>query len=92
MELANGLKMAVFPPGEGGENPGSLNYHPEFYKSGQQGPLLYLNAGSNMERILDNIVKAGGQILVPKTLINENMGFMSVFIDSEGNRVALNGE
>lgn len=92
MELANGLKMALFPAEDGKESPGSLNFHPDFYKPGRQGPLIYLNAGNDMESILNNIVKAGGQILVPKTRINENMGSMSVFIDSEGNKIALNGK
>jgi predicted enzyme related to lactoylglutathione lyase len=40
---------------------------------------------SELERMEDG----GGQILVPKTEISPEIGFMAVFIDSEGNRIAL---
>jgi hypothetical protein len=32
---------------------------------------------------------AGGKILVPKTEISPDYGFMAVFLDTEGNRIAL---
>jgi hypothetical protein len=42
-----------------------------------------------VQLILDKIVAAGGRIVVPKTEISPEYGYMAVFIDSEGNRVAL---
>jgi predicted enzyme related to lactoylglutathione lyase len=32
---------------------------------------------------------AGGQIIVPKTEISPEYGFMAVFIDTEGNRIGF---
>lgn len=88
MELANGLKMAIFPV-EPGTIGGALCEHPDFYYPGQEGPLIYLNAEPNIQKVLDKVEGAGGKILVPKTEISKEHGFMAVLQDTEGNRVAL---
>jgi predicted enzyme related to lactoylglutathione lyase len=85
------LKMRMFPL----ENPmsgvgGALCYNKEFYKpSATDGPLIYLNGNPDLQNILDKIEAAGGKIVVPKTQISPEYGYMAVFIDTEGNRVAL---
>ena len=85
------LKMRMFPlddqmNGVGG----SINYAEGFYKpSATDGPLIYLNANPDVQVILDKIQAAGGKIIVPKTQISPEYGYMAVFIDSEGNRIAL---
>jgi len=38
---------------------------------------------------LARVEGAGGQVLRPKTLITDDIGYMGVFVDSEGNRIAL---
>ena len=53
------------------------------------GPLIYLNANPDVQIVLDRIEAAGGKIIVPKTLITDDIGHMAVFIDTEGNRIAL---
>ena len=53
------------------------------------GTLVYLNADPDLAVVLGRIEKAGGQVLVPKTQISPEFGFMAVFVDCEGNRVAL---
>lgn len=53
------------------------------------GVLIYLNAGGDMDSIIARIEGAGGRIIMPKTLIGEQSGFFALFIDSEGNRLAL---
>jgi len=35
------------------------------------------------------VEKAGGRVLQPKTLINEDVGYMGLFLDTEGNRMAV---
>jgi len=55
----------------------------------QVGPLIYLNAGNDMEAMVQRIASAGGMVVLPKTLINEENGYFAIFIDSEGNRIAL---
>lgn len=56
------------------------------------GPLLYLNAGKDLNRILKRVEAAGGRIIMPKTLINKESGYFAIFIDSEGNKLALHSK
>ena len=53
------------------------------------GPIVYLNANPDVQHVLDKIAAAGGKIVVPKTEISPEHGHMAIFIDTEGNRVAL---
>jgi predicted enzyme related to lactoylglutathione lyase len=83
------LQMRMFPI----ENPmnigGAITFNKEFYKPSTEGPLVYLNGNPDVQIVLDKIEAAGGKILVPKTEISPEYGYMAVFIDTEGNRIAL---
>ena len=57
--------------------------------SATDGPLIYLNGNPDVQNILDKVETAGGKILVPKTEISPEYGFMAVIIDTEGNRIGL---
>jgi predicted enzyme related to lactoylglutathione lyase len=84
------LKMRMFPVESPMNIGGALCYAPGFYKpSATDGPLIYLNANPDVQNVLDKIEAAGGKIVVPKTEISPEYGHMAVFIDSEGNRIAL---
>ena len=85
------LKMRMFPVQDPGKGVGgALCYNKEFYKpSATDGPLIYLNGSPDVQNILDKVEPAGGKIVVPKTQISPEYGYMAVFIDTEGNRVAL---
>lgn len=84
------LKMRMFPIEDMMNVGGALVYHSEFYKpSATDGPLVYLNGNPDVQIVLDRIEAAGGKILVPKTQISPEYGYMAVFLDTEGNRVAL---
>jgi predicted enzyme related to lactoylglutathione lyase len=84
------LKMRMFPVESPMNTGGALCYAPGFYKSSTtDGPLIYLNANPDVQNVLDKIESAGGKIVVPKTEISPEYGHMAVFIDSEGNRIAL---
>ena len=54
-----------------------------------KGVLVYLNGGDDLSVLLDRIEDAGGSVVVPKTLISDTLGYFGIFIDSEGNRLAL---
>lgn len=56
---------------------------------GDSGPLIYLNAGKDLNPVLQKVEEAGGRIVMGKTLINEDSGYFAIFIDSEGNKLAL---
>ncbi|MBC7848179.1 MAG: VOC family protein [Chitinophagaceae bacterium] len=86
------FKMRMFPLEDMATGIGGalMQVSDGFYKpSATDGPLVYLNANPDVQLILDKIEEAGGSILVPKTLISPEYGYMAVFLDSEGNRVAL---
>ena len=85
-----GIKMRMFPidnpMGVGGALCDSGGFHKP---SASDGPLVYLNGNPDVQIVLDKVEAAGGTIMVPKTEISPEYGFMAVFIDTEGNRVAL---
>jgi len=61
-----------------------------FYKpSATDGALVYLNANPDVQIVLDKIEAAGGKIVVPKTQISPEYGYMAIFTDTEGNRIGL---
>jgi len=63
---------------------------PRFYKPSTEGTLVYFTAHSGDLSIeLSRVEDAGGKVLQPKTQISPEPGFMALFIDSEGNRIAL---
>jgi hypothetical protein len=53
------------------------------------GILIYLNAGKDLNQVLKRVKPAGGRIIMSKTLINKESGYFAIFIDSEGNKLAL---
>lgn len=83
-------KMGWFPMDH--EKPGaagSLIQNKDWYKpSNVAGVLIYFNSG-DVQNELDRIGPAGGRILKPKTLISPDVGYMGLFMDTEGNRIAL---
>ncbi|MBK8700617.1 MAG: VOC family protein [Saprospiraceae bacterium] len=85
------IKMRAFPVEDMMTDiAGALVHHDEFYKPSENaGCLIYLNGNPDLQQVLDRIEAAGGKILVPKTQISPEYGFMAVFLDTEGNRVAL---
>lgn len=54
-----------------------------------KGILLYLNGGEDLSAPLSKVESAGGTIVLPKTKISDDVGCYAIFIDSEGNRLAL---
>jgi predicted enzyme related to lactoylglutathione lyase len=88
LDLPN-IKMRMFPTeanGIGGAIVDSGGFHKP---SATEGPLIYLNANPDVQEVLDKVESAGGQILVPKTPISDEFGFMCVILDTEGNRIAF---
>ncbi len=84
------IKMRMFPledmMGVGGAVVDSGGFHKP---SVTDGPLIYLNGNPDVQNVLDKVETAGGKIMVPKTEISPEYGYMAVFIDTEGNRIGL---
>ena len=86
-----GLKMGWFPnAGEAHGATGTL-IEQESYIPSHEGTLVYFSS-DDVQVELDRIEDAGGKILQPKTQISEEHGYMGLFQDSEGNRVALHSK
>lgn len=90
LDVAN-IQMRMFPISDPANGVGgAIVYNAEFYKiGGGAGPLIYLNANPDVQNVLSKVEKAGGKVVVPKTEISPEHGHMAVFMDTEGNRVAL---
>lgn len=87
----NTLDMAWFPWKDGMPGaPGSHVCNEEFYRPSHDGTLVYLTTPSgNLNEDEEKVVGNGGKVLIPRRQIFEDVGFMSVIEDSEGNRIAI---
>ena len=87
-----GMKMANFPNAMGnGKASGGL-VQSEMHKPSMDGAVIYLNANPTIQTVIDRIESAGGKLLMPKTQISPEIGFMAFFIDTEGNKMGLHGQ
>ena len=50
---------------------------------------VYLNGGEDLLTVLNRVESAGGEVLVHKTKITDEIGYFAVFEDTEGNRISL---
>lgn len=85
------VKMRLFPlddpmQGVGGSIVDTGGFHKP---SATDGSLIYLNGNPDLQMILDRVEAAGGKIMIPKRDISPEFGCMGVFMDTEGNRIAL---
>lgn len=90
MDMPN-IRMRMFPiddmqNGIGGAVVDSSGFHKP---SATDGPLIYLNGQPDVQQVLDKVDAAGGSIMVPKTEISPEYGYMAVILDTEGNRIGL---
>ncbi len=85
----NDYEMAVFPvtTGIGGALVKGSGCVPS-----ETGSLIYLNGGKNLQPILDKVEDLGGRIIMQKTKISDEAGYFALFIDSEGNKLAINSK
>lgn len=85
----NGFAMGFFPANTGVG--GAIVAGPGCIPS-EVGPLIYLNGGDDLNNVLCRINEAGGRVVMEKTFLGEDAGYFALFIDSEGNRLALHSK
>ena len=83
-----GTKMA-FLPTEGEGAVGGAVCAGEMHKPSADGALIYLNGGDDLSAPLSRVEAAGGKVIMPKTKITDEIGYMAYFTDTEGNKVAF---
>ena len=82
-----GTQMGLFP--SDGQMVAGAIIKGEDYQPSADGVIIYLNGGDDLQNILDKVVPNGGQVVVPKTLIDEENGYFAMFLDTEGNKIGL---
>jgi predicted enzyme related to lactoylglutathione lyase len=88
----DGVKMGWFPQtGDKTIASGSLIQQESYIPSKTDGALVYF-ASDDVANELALIPNAGGTISQGKTHISPEIGYMAVFIDTEGNRIALHAK
>lgn len=84
-----GMQMAMFPfENMNGKVSGSLVQGP-MHKPSMDGAKIYFNGDPDLDMALGKVEAAGGKVTMPKTKIDDNIGYIACFIDTEGNGVAM---
>jgi predicted enzyme related to lactoylglutathione lyase len=92
LEEMMGMKMVGFPIEMGsGKVSGALVESDNHFPS-DEGAVIYLNANPDIQTVLDRVEDFGGEVILPRTQINPESGYMAFFIDSEGNRIGLHAQ
>lgn len=87
-----GMQMAVFPSEPGNGKASGAVVQSNFHTPSMDGSVIYLNADPDLSIVLNRVEQSGGKVLMPKTLITDDIGYMAFFADSEGNRMALHSQ
>lgn len=82
-----GTKMGFFPTD--GTNVSGAIVQGKDYKPSTDGVVVYLNGGKDLQNVLNKVERNKGQVIVPKTHISPEVGYIAMFIDTEGNKMAL---
>ncbi len=82
-----GMQMGFLHNGQDGV--GGALVKADGYTPSADGALVYLNGGADLSSPLAKVEKAGGKVVLPKTKISDEIGYMALFLDSEGNKVAF---
>lgn len=86
-ETCGDIAMAIFPYAEPYPS-GALVAMPQLQPR-DNGTLIYLDGGDDLNAVLARIPAAGGQVVMEKTDLGNDIGHIALFIDSEGNRVGV---
>lgn len=82
-----GMRMAMLPYQEPGVGGCLLEFAQA--KPHADGVRIYLNGGDDLGLVLDRVTTAGGQVVMPKTWLRDDIGYIGLFSDSEGNVIGL---
>lgn len=86
-----GLMMAWFPWNESAKGAGGSLIKNDSYTPSHKGTLVYFSS-EDADIEINRVEEAGGKVLQKKTEISPDIGYMALFEDTEGNRVALHSK
>jgi len=86
-----GIQMRMFPIDDPATGIGGAVVYSEGFHTptATDGVLIYLNGNPDLQSVLGKVEAAGGKVLLPKTQITPEYGYMGIFLDTEGNRIGL---
>lgn len=84
-----GMKMATFITDDSSGKVSGALVQSDMHKPSAGGVTIYLNGNPDLDIPLERVNGAGGKVLMPKTLVNENVGYMAFFMDTEDNKIGL---
>jgi uncharacterized protein len=88
-QLLGDTEMAWFPGDQNGQGSGgTLIMSGDHYTPSHKGTLVYFSS-EDAAIELGRVEDAGGLVLQLKTEITPEIGYMGLFEDSEGNRIAI---
>ena len=82
------IRMAFFQHQPGAGTGGAV-VHGEHYRPSVNGTRIYLNAGDDLAVVLERVAGAGGKVVMGKSQVSPEIGYIAVIDDTEGNRVYL---
>lgn len=91
-ETIGGLRMGFLPMDRDSQGVGGAIVQGSGFVPSSLGAKVYLNGGKNLLTVLNRVLEADGEIIVPKTKISDEIGYFAVFEDTEGNHIALHSK
>jgi len=78
--------MGIFP--DEGVN-GALVEEEGYVAPEHSGVMLYFDGSSGIDPYLKRVEEAGGEVVIPRSYINESVGHWAAFLDLDGNMMAF---
>jgi predicted enzyme related to lactoylglutathione lyase len=91
MEMGE-MVMAGFPGEPGNGKASGALVKSQSHVPSMDGVVIYLNANPDMSDSLSRVEDMGGKILLPKTQISPEIGFMAFIQDTEGNKIGIHSQ
>lgn len=88
-EIIAGLRMGFLPMDRDAQGVGGAIVQGNEYIPSKFGTKVFLNGGEDLQKILDRVIAAGGEIIQGKTKITDEIGYFASFEDTEGNHISL---
>lgn len=88
-EVIAECRMGFLPMKRESEGVGGAIVQGHGYTPSSLGSKVYLNGGDDLLTVLNRVEAAGGEVLIHKTKISDEIGYFASFADTEGNHVYL---
>lgn len=88
-QVMGNKRMGFLPMDPKSQGVGGAIVQGEGYTPSKLGSKVYINAGDDLNKVLNRVETSSGKIIQSKTLITDDIGYFAIFEDTEGNYVCL---